>query len=317
MSRTALITGVTGQDGCLLAALLLDKGYSVVGSSRDWALADLGGLQALELEERLTFATLDCGSVDAWRTLLEDQQPDEIYHFSAASSVGASFAEPWTSLVEGCRIAAAPLEALRLSGGQSRLFAAGSTECFGDGGGKPIDENTPLAPKSPYGVAKAQAWMAVKTYRESYGLWSCTGIFSNHESPLRKAKFVTGKIVAAIQKIKRGESNELRLGNLDVWRDWGWADEYVEAAWRMLQAEEARDYVIASGASISLQDFATAAFEAGGLDLEAYLVQDTGLYRQSEIKKVECKPERVAHELGWRAETIGLDVARRLVTNSS
>ncbi len=317
MTRTALITGVSGQDGCLLAALLLEKGYAVVGSSRDWGQADRRGLEALGLEERLTRATLECGSLEGWQGLLDAHQPDEIYHLSAASSVGASFVQPWTSLVEGCRSTVAPLEALRLSGGKSRLFAAGSTECFGDGGGKAIDEGTPLAPKSPYGVAKAQAWLSVKTYRESYGLWSCTGIFSNHESALRKAQFVTGKIVAAIKQIKRGEIKEVRLGNVDVRRDWGWASEYVEAAWRMLQAEQPMDYVIASGESISLREFAEAAFTAGGLDLDNYLVLDAELYRQGEIEKVECKPERVARELGWRAETAGLEVARRLVADSS
>ena len=313
----ALITGVTGQDGCLLAALLVEKGYEVVGTSRDWEAANQQGLRALELEERIITKTLDPGSVDRWQTLLDAEQPDEIYHLAAATSVGVSFAKPWPTLVEGCSNAVAPLEALRLSGVKSRLFMAGSTECFGNGGGQALSETTPLAPRSPYGIAKTQALLSLRVYRESYDLWACTGLFSNHESALRNAQFVTGKIAASVKRIVRGEQTEIRLGNLEVERDWGWAGEYVRAAWQMLQANHPCDYVIATGTSIRLRDFAEAAFAARGLNLSDFLVEDVSLYRPGEIAKVFCNPARIEKELGWKAKTAGLDVARRLVGDSS
>jgi len=157
----------------------------------------------------------------------------------------------------------------------------------------------------------------LKVYRESYGLWACAGIFSNHESALRGADFVTGKIAAAVHKIARGEQQEIRLGNLEVERDWGWAEEYLGAAWRMLQADHPHDYVVASGSSIRLHDFAEAAFTAGGLNLKEHLIMDAGLYRPGEIQRVACNPARIEKELGWKAQTSGLDVARRRVADSS
>ena len=315
--KKALISGVTGQDGCLLAALLLEKGYHVVGTSRNWEAANSRGVKSPAPEQRITTTTLDTASVEEWQALLDTEQPDEIYHLAAATSVGASFARPWETLVQGSQNALAPLEALRQSGAKSRLFVACSTECFGDSGGQPITEATPLSPRSPYGIAKAQAWLSLKVYRESYGLWACAGIFSNHESALRGADFVTGKIAAVVHKIARGDQQEIRLGNLDVERDWGWAEEYVEAAWRMLQADHPQDYVVATGSSIRLSDFAEAAFAAGGLNLEEHLIVDAGLYRPGEIQRVACDPARIEKELGWKAQTSGLDVARRLVADSS
>lgn len=315
--KKALISGVSGQDGCLLAALLVEKGYQVVGTSRNWDSANSRGLKSAALGQRITTTTLDTASVEGWQTLLDREQPDEIYHLSAATSVGTSFARPWQTLVQGVEHAVAPLEALRLSGSKCRLFLACSTECFGDSGGQLITEKTPLSPRSPYGIVKAQAWLSLKMYRESYGLLACAGIFSNHESTLRGTDFVTGKIAAAVHAIARGDQHKIRLGNLDVERDWGWADEYVDAAWRMLQANNLQDYVVATGSSISLRDFAKAAFAAGGLNLEDHLIVDVGLLRPGEIQRVVCDPSRIEKELGWKAQTSGLDVARRLVADSS
>jgi GDPmannose 4,6-dehydratase len=194
------------------------------------------------------------------------------------------------------------LEVIRYLGGGIRFFNAGSSECFGQTGEEPATEETPLRPRSPYAVAKAAAYWQVATYREAYGMFACTGILANHESPLRPQRFVTQKIIAGVKAIKAGQARTIQLGNLDIWRDWGWAPEYVQAMVLMLQAEHPNDYLIASGTTTSLRDFAQAAFAAADLDLANHLESVEALMRPADLTYSAMEPARIAAQLGWRSQ---------------
>jgi GDPmannose 4,6-dehydratase len=316
--KKALITGVSGQDGRLLTQLLMSMGYSVIGTSRNWQRTNAPILTDNQVDCKGFFKeTLDCESIESWLTLIDKHKPDEIYHLSAGSSVGASFSDPWKSLVGGCRNTLAPLEALRVTRSNIRFFAAGSTEAFGDTKSERINENTSMNPQSPYGIIKAQTIHLLKMYRRHFGIWCCTGIFSNHESPLRTSGFVTGKIIESIRRIKMKETSTIKLGNVDVYRDWGWAPEYMQAAWLMLQRSEPKDYLIATGKSISLRDFATAAFTEAGLSFHDHLLLDEKLCRKSDTRFVSCDPSLISIDLGWQATIKGTEVAKKMYANSS
>jgi GDPmannose 4,6-dehydratase len=195
----------------------------------------------------------------------------------------------------------------------TRFYSAGSSECFGDTGNAAADENTPFRPRSPYAVAKATAFWEVASYREAYGLFACTGVLFNHESPLRPERFVTQKIVRSAARIARGSGEKLKLGNLDIWRDWGYAPEYVEAMHRMLQEPEPQDFVIATGQSTSLQDFVAAAFDHFGIDWRDHVESDPGLLRPSDLRVSRVDPSRVAAVLGWRARSAMPEVVARMI----
>jgi GDPmannose 4,6-dehydratase len=309
----ALICGVGGQDGAYLAQLLIGKGYEVWGTSRDAQVATFGNLQHLGLLGKVTTRSMAPKDFRSVVSVLVDCQPDEIYFLSAQSSVGLSFEQPAETL-ESITIGTLNLmEAVRLLRRPCRIYHASSSECFGHVGRVPAHEDTPFAPRSPYAVAKASAHWLVQNYREAYGLYVCNGILFNHESPLRPARFVTRKIVAAAARIARGSSERLSLGRLDIVRDWGWAPEYVQAMWQMLQGETPRDYVIATGEAHSLEQFVVAAFSGVGLDSRAHVDSDPGLFRPTDIAWSQGDASRAAAELGWRASCHMPEVVKRML----
>ncbi len=302
-TRRALICGISGQDGAYLAKLLLDKGYEVIGTSRDAMAASFDNLARLGLRARVqtvSMAISDFGSVLA---AIKDAAPDEIYNLAGQSSVGLSFQQPVESMESIAMGTLNLLESIRFLGQPIRYYSAGTGECFGDTGDSPATEETPFHPRSPYAVAKASAHHLVVNYREAYRIHACTGILFNHESQLRPDRFVTQKIVRAAARIARGSPERLLLGNLDIYRDWGWAPEYVEAMWLMLQLETAEDFVISTGRTVSLAYFVEKAFSHFGLDWNRYVASDPSLLRPSDIRVGRANPEKAWHRLGWAAKT--------------
>jgi GDPmannose 4,6-dehydratase len=309
----ALICGVTGQDGAYLARLLCDRGYEVHGTSRAIERASLGGLVAVGVRDRITMhamAPADFGSVV---DTLACVQPDEIYYLAGQSSVALSFDWPLQTMRSISDGTLNVLEAVRKLGSHARMFAACSSECFGHAGVQAADESTAFRPCSPYGIAKAAAYWHVSSYRDGYSLFACSGILFNHESPLRAERYVTQKVVAAACRIAAGSNETLVLGDLDIARDWGWAPEYVEAMWRMLQQREPRDYVIATGETYPLQAFVERAFERVGLDWRRHVRVDPGLARPSDPRVSRGNPHRAANELGWSARSRMPDVVDAMI----
>jgi len=298
--KRALIFGVTGQDGALLAKLLLDKNYRVFGVSRDAQMANLGNLKRVGVAERvelLSAVTTDFRSV---LQVLKRVVPDEVYSLAGQSSVGLSFEQPVETLESIAQGTLNLLEALRFLELPARFYNAGSGECFGESP-HPANEQSAFRPRSPYAVAKASAHWAVANYREAYGLYACTGILFNHESPLRPTRFVTSKVVAAACRIAAGSDERLRLGNLDIERDWGWAPEYVDAMWRMLQQPEPDDVVIATGCAYPLRSYVQQVFAAVNLDWRAHVDIDDSLRRPTDIARSVGDPARAFQRLGWKA----------------
>jgi GDPmannose 4,6-dehydratase len=311
--KTALICGVSGQDGALLAEFLLQQGYRVVGTSRDAHMATFGNLRRLGIfdqVERLSMAPVDFRSV---LQVLVRAEPDEIYNLAGQSSVGLSFEQPAETLESVALGTLNLLEALRFLGKPVRLYNAASGECFGDTGAIPATEDTRFRPRSPYAVAKAAAFWEVVNYREAYGLYACSGLLFNHESPLRPERFVTRKIVAAACRIAAGSGERLRLGNLAVRRDWGWAPEYVQAMWLMLQQAKPCDYVIATGNSYSLEEFVAMAFAVLELEWQEHTMIDPDLYRATDIANSLADASRAENELNWRAEYRMPDIVRLMI----
>jgi len=311
--RTALICGIGGQDGAYLAAHLLALGYSVVGTSRDAQAGRFAGLEALGIRDRISLVSTSLVDFRSTLQTLKRAAPDEIYNLAGQSSVGLSFDQPvetFESIVVGTINL---LEAIRLLERPVRLYNAGSSEMFGSAGEEPAGEQTVLKPKSPYGIAKATSFWQIAQYREAYGIPAATGILFNHESPLRPERFVTQKIVMAACRIARGEQDVLRLGDLSVRRDWGWAPEYVVAMHRMLQQEALEDFVIATGVTTSLEEFVAEAFRAVGLDWRRHVVRDPALVRPSEVACGRADTRRATQRLGWTAEHAMPAVVRMMV----
>jgi GDPmannose 4,6-dehydratase len=311
--KVALIAGVTGQDGAYLARLLLGKGYVVHGTSRDAALARLESLAALGLRDRVTLHSMSPTDFQSVAQVFESVAPDEIYNLSGQSSVSLSFTQPAETLTGIALGTLNMLEMVRRLGGKARFYNAGSSECFGDTGMHPANEQTAFRPKSPYGVAKAASISLVANYRESYGLFTCSGLLFNHESPLRPARFATRKITAAAARIGAGSSERLALGNLAIHRDWGWAPDYVEAMWRMLQCEKPDDFVIATGVAHSLQDFAALAFAEAGLDWRKHVDHDPTLARPSDIRYSVGDPAKAAQVLDWHPTAAFAEIVARMI----
>ncbi|HEX9951949.1 MAG TPA: GDP-mannose 4,6-dehydratase [Rubricoccaceae bacterium] len=311
--KRALICGVGGQDGAYLARLLLGKGYTVVGTSRDAQTASFSNLHRLGIADRVETVSMTLTDFRSVLQVIADAQPNEIYNLAGQTSVGLSFQLPVETLESISVGTLNLLEALRFTRMPARLYNACSSECFGDTGGVPATETTAFRPRSPYGVAKAAAFWQVANYREAYGLDACSGILFNHESPLRPERFVTRKIVAAAVRIAAGSDERLTLGNLDVVRDWGWAPEYVEAMWRMLQAETPDDYIVATGESRSLRTFVDEAFDAVGLDAGDHVEIDPAFFRPSDLAYSGGDPSSAAERLGWHAKTRGADVVGQMV----
>jgi GDPmannose 4,6-dehydratase len=309
----ALIIGVSGQDGAYLSELLLGKGYEVFGTSRDANVSTFSNLARLGLKERVRFLSVAPTDFRSVLQGLTNARPDEVYNLSGQSSVGLSFEQPVETMESITVGTLTILEAIRFTGRNIRLYNASSGECFGDTAGEPATEATPFRPRSPYAVAKSAAHWEVVNYRDAYQLFACNGILFNHESPLRPARFVTRKIVAAAARIAAGSKERLRLGDLSIRRDWGWAPEYVEAMWRMLQRPTPEDFVIATGATHALEEFVETAFAAVALDWRQHVEIDRSLFRPSEIRVPAARPDRAAKVLGWRA-TVGMaEVVQRMV----
>src|SRR5215472_9245342 len=245
--KKALVTGISGQDGAYLARLLLEKGYQVWGTSRDAQISSFRNLERLSIRKEVQLASVALNDFRSVIQVLFKAQPDEIYNLAGQSSVGLSFEQPVETQDSIYLGTLNLLEAIRFMGKGIRLYNACSSECFGDLKNEAATEESPFRPRSPYAVAKAAAFWQVSNYREAYHIFACSGILFNHESPLRPARFVTRKIAAAARRIAKGELRELRLGNIKVQRDWGWAPEYVQAMYLMLQQEKADDYIIATG----------------------------------------------------------------------
>ena len=313
MSKKAFIWGVSGQDGALLAQLLLNKGYDVVGTSRDAQLSDFKNLTYLGIADAVQ--TISANPVD-FRSVLEvfaKTQPQEVYNLAGQSSVSLSFEQPIETFNSIALANLTLLEAIRFIGDKSlRYYYAGSGECYGNTV-IPANEQTVFHPRSPYAVAKAAAFWQVANYREAYDLYACSGVLFNHESPLRPERFVTQKIVRTACRIAAGSSEKLFLGNMEIERDWGWAEEYVDAIWRILQQEKAEDYLVATGVSCKLKDFVEAVFMTLGLEWEKHVIFKESLLRPTDILQSRAFPGKAEEFLGWRARHTYREVADSLV----
>lgn len=298
---TVLIAGVTGQDGALLAKQLLAEGESVVGTTRDAASADRSRLVAMGIQSDVKLVSMLPTDYRSVLHTLSQCRPREVYFLAGQTSVGLSFDQPVEAIESIAMGVLNLLEAIRFLDPAIRLFNAGSSECFGDTGGKAADENTPFRPLSPYAVAKACAHNLVANYRIAYGLYACTGVLFNHESPLRPGRFVTQKIVRGARDIAAGKLDSLRLGNLEVTRDWGWAPEYVDVMTRMLRRDKAEDFIVATGRSASLSYFVERAFQNFGLDWKKHVLTDAQFLRPSDIAYGAANPSLAASKLGWTA----------------
>ena len=311
--KKALICGISGQDGGYLARFLLGKDYEVWGTSRDAELSKLENLRELGIKDQVKVVSMTLVDFRSVLQTLSRTEPDEIYNLAGQSSVGLSFEQPVETLESVATGSLNLLESIRFAKLPARLYSASSGECFGNTSEEAADESTPFRPRSPYAVAKAAAFWEVANYREAYGIFACSGILFNHESPLRSARFVTRKIAASAARIAAGSRETLVLGNTSIRRDWGWAEEYVEAMWLMLQQEQPDDYVIATGTSDSLEDFLAEAFDAVGLEWREHVRIDRGLLRPTDISISRANPSKARLELGWQAKLKMREVARAMV----
>jgi len=311
--KKALVTGISGQDGAYLARLLLEKGYQVWGTSRDAQVSSFRNLERLSIRADVGLASVALNDFRSVIQVLFKVQPDEIYNLAGQSSVSLSFEQPVETQESIYLGTLNLLEAIRFTGKGIKLYNASSSECFGDLRGAAANEETAFRPRSPYAVAKSAAFWQVANYREAYDIFACSGILFNHESPLRPERFVTQKIVRAACRIAQGAKEKLTLGNIEIQRDWGWAPEYVEAMFLMLQQPTPEDYVIATGETRKLQDFIEVAFRTVGLDWRQHTVTDKTLYRPTEIMIGRGNALKAERKLGWKPKHKMDDVARMMM----
>jgi len=311
--KKALVTGISGQDGAYLAKLLLENGYDVCGTSRDAQISSFHNLERLGIRSYVQLASVALNDFRSVLQVLFKVQPDEIYNLAGQSSVSLSFEQPVETQDSIYLGTLNLLEAIRFTGKSIKLYNASSSECFGDLGGLQATEETAFRPRSPYAVAKSAAFWQVSNYREAYNIFACSGILFNHESPLRPERFVTQKIVRSAYRIAQGKQKNLQLGNIEIQRDWGWAPEYVEAMYRMLQQESPEDFVIATGQTSKLQDFVAVAFEAVGLDWHDHTTTDQTLFRPTEIMIGRGDASKAAEKLGWKPKYKMAEVVRMMV----
>ena len=309
--RRALIFGVTGQDGSLLASHLLDDGCEVHGVSR--GIAEPSNLKRLGIYEQVSLHTVQPTDFVAVHALVAAVEPDEIYNLAGQSSVGLSFSQPKEAFDSHVVATMALLEALRVLRRDIRLFNASSGEVFGDTSARPADEDTPFRPCTPYGAAKASAALLVTSYRDSFGIFACSGHLFNHESPFRAESFVSHRIVHGAVAIARGQASGLTLGNTAITRDWGWAPDFVACFVAALRQETPRDYVVATGVATTLEEFVARVFSRLGLDWREHVTSDIALFRRSDIAVNLGNPARAEKELGWRSRTSMPEVADKLV----
>ena len=312
--KKALICGITGQDGAFLAKHLIEEGYKVYGASRDAETTIGKNLDLLGINGQIKIHSASLNDFRSVIQVLNKTQPDEIYNLSGQSSVGLSFEQPvetFNSITLGTLNL---LEAIRFYNPNIKFYNAASSECFGDTKGEPADEATVFSPRSPYAVAKCAAFWYVSNYREAYNLFACSGILFNHESPFRPTRFVTQKIINSVINIYQGKQEVLELGHLDIYRDWGWAPEYVKAMHLMLQQPVAEDYVIATGNTHMLKEFVIKTFNYFNLDWEKYVVINSDLKRPTDIRSSIGNPQKAFRNLGWKAHNTLDDIIKDMIT---
>ena len=297
--KKALICGISGQDGAYLAKFLLMKGYEVFGGSRDATTNNFGNLKRLNVFDDLKLVSINLTDFRSTLQTINKIKPDEIYNLSGQSSVGLSFDQPIETFESICIGTLNLLEAIRFCDTTIKFYNAGSSECFGNSPNEICDENTLFKPKSPYGIAKASAHWQVSNYREAYNLFAVNGVLFNHESPLRPERFVTQKVVKAVADIAKGKLQKLEVGNIDIIRDWGWAPDYVEAMWLMLQQETPDDFVISTGIGHSLREFIQLAFKCVNLEMDDYLTINQLFFRPTDLQYVVGNPQKARNVLGW------------------
>ena len=303
MTKAALITGITGQDGSYLAKFLIEKGYAVYGLFARRTADTMWRLRYLGIAESVHLIEGDLIDLSSLIRALEKSEADEVYNLGAQSFVATSWEQPLlTGHVTGVAVTNV-LEAIRIANPKARFYQASSSEMFGKVREPVQTELTPFHPRSPYGVSKLYGHWTTVNYRESFGMHASSGILFNHESPLRGIEFVTRKVTDAVARIKRGKQNVLRLGNIEAKRDWGFAGDYVQAMWLMLQQDEPDDYVVATGRSTSVRDMCRIAFAHVGLDYERHLVIDPAFYRPAEVDVLLGNPAKAKAKLGWSAST--------------
>jgi GDPmannose 4,6-dehydratase len=308
---TALITGITGQDGSYLAEFLLEKGYRVVGVVRRSSTTPYERIG--HLVDRVELVSADLLDQTSLTDAVHEHQPDEIYNLAAQSFVQASWSQPVLTGEFTALGVTRMLEAMKKAAPKSRFYQASSSEMFGKVHESPQRETTPYYPRSPYGVAKVYGHWITVNYRESFGLYAVSGILFNHESPRRGTEFVTRKVSDAVARIKLGQQKEVRLGNLEARRDWGFAGDYVEAMWLMLQQNEPDDYVIGTGDTRSVRELCEVAFAHAGLDYRKYVVQDPKFFRPAEVDLLVADPSKAAAKLGWKPKVGFHELVRMMV----
>jgi GDPmannose 4,6-dehydratase len=311
MSRRALITGITGQDGSYLADLLIDKQYDVHGMVR--APSGDSGLRQARVRDEVVLHSGDLLDEGSLRRVLEESQPDEVYNLAGTSFVAASWSDPVRAAEFTAAGVARLLEAVRSVAPEARFYQASSSEIFGRAPQAPQNEETPCLPRTPYGAAKAYAHFLAATYRESRDLYAASGILYNHESPRRGLEFVSRKVTHAVAAIKLGLADELALGNLDARRDWGYAKDYVEAMWLMLQRDEPDDYVVATGVAHSVRELVQVAFDRVGLDPDRYVRADERYLRPAELVNLVGDPSKAREQLGWQPRVTFKDLIELMV----
>ncbi len=307
----ALITGVTGQDGSYLAEFLLARGYDVIGMVRRTSTTNFDRIR--DFQDRIVVAQGDLLDQVSLINLLQEHRPDEVYNLAAQSFVPTSFTQPVLTGEFTALGVTRILDAVRIVDRTIRFYQASSSEMFGKVQEVPQRETTPFYPRSPYGAAKVYGHWITVNYRESYNLFACSGILFNHESPRRGLEFVTRKITHAVARIKLGLQDELRLGNLDARRDWGYAPDYVHAMWLMLQQERPDDYVVATGETHSVREFCQVAFDHVGLDWEKYVIVDPKFYRPAEVDMLVGDPGKAGRVLGWKPSVTFQQLVRIMV----
>jgi GDPmannose 4,6-dehydratase len=312
MSERALIFGISGQDGAYLARWLLSKGYEVHGTSRDHELSAFRNLELLGIKDKVMLHSLMLSDFRSVFSVLEKVRPNELYNLAGQTSVAQSFSSPVETFESIALGTLNVLECMRMLKSNTKFYSAGSSEVFGNTPHGAAEE-TLFQPRSPYATAKAAAHYSVANYREAYHLFCCTGILFNHESPLRPGRFVTKKIVSTAVRIRNGSKEKLQLGRIDIKRDWGWAPEYIEAMWLMLQQEKADDYVIATGVSTSLQDYTAQVFACLDLDWREHVTQFEGLKRPSDIEISYGLASKAKNVLGWTPKVQLSGIVSRMI----
>jgi len=311
--RRALITGITGQDGAYLAQFLLKKGYEVFGAFRRLSTPNFWRLQSLGIYDKVKLVSMDLTDMSSILEALNVSSPHEVYHLAAQSFVGASFEQPLATGDMTALGTTRMLESIRLVAKDSSFYHAATSELYGNSSAGTKNEGSPLEPRSPYAVAKLYAYWATRVYREGYGLFACNGILFNHESPLRGLEFVTRKVSNACAKISLGLQDCLSIGNLDARRDWGYAPDYVEPMWKMLQQDRPDDYVIATGEAHSVRDFVNIAFGAAGLDPKKYLKLNSRLIRPLEVDNLVGDSSKARKMLEWEPSKTFKDLVTNMV----